>query len=198
MTKMFYDAIVVGAGPAGTMAARYLAQKGVNVAILDKEEFPRDKPCGGGLTYRVLKRFPELQPSIERLILNQPHGMHFYFPDLSDITYTYDEPIVISLVSEIPHSAIHWHDHSMVHLLYGLEGFGYGWVFPKQDYNIIVKTVAKHEGMKKAFTDYFMGKTRYRDLKRSLIVHFLPQYLKLQIAKVFRSLPFLGGKDHFR
>lgn len=44
------DVIVVGAGPGGSAAAYYLAQAGVDVAILDKATFPRDKICGDGLT----------------------------------------------------------------------------------------------------------------------------------------------------
>ena len=43
------QAIVVGAGPAGATAAFYLARAGVDVILLDKESFPRDKPCGDGL-----------------------------------------------------------------------------------------------------------------------------------------------------
>lgn len=48
-----YDAIVVGAGPAGSTAARKLALAGARVLLLDKVKFPRDKPCGGGLTFRA-------------------------------------------------------------------------------------------------------------------------------------------------
>lgn len=39
------DCIVVGAGPAGTAAAITLAERGFQVALLDKARFPRDKPC---------------------------------------------------------------------------------------------------------------------------------------------------------
>lgn len=49
-----WDVIVIGAGPAGTAAAARLHQHGVRrVLVLDRERFPRDKPCGGGLTGRV-------------------------------------------------------------------------------------------------------------------------------------------------
>jgi geranylgeranyl reductase family protein len=48
---------VVGAGPAGSTAAKFLSEKGFNVLLLDKEKFPRSKPCGGGLPIRVLNRF---------------------------------------------------------------------------------------------------------------------------------------------
>ena len=48
-----YDVIVAGAGPAGSTAARLLAQHGASVLLLDKHRFPRDKPCGGGVTMRA-------------------------------------------------------------------------------------------------------------------------------------------------
>ena len=49
------DVVVVGAGPAGSSAAYALAQAGLTVRLLDKEDFPRDKPCGGGLTTKTIK-----------------------------------------------------------------------------------------------------------------------------------------------
>jgi len=45
-----YDAIVVGAGPAGSMAALASARNGKNVLIIDTHQFPRKKVCGGLLT----------------------------------------------------------------------------------------------------------------------------------------------------
>ncbi|MGX1481342.1 flavin-dependent dehydrogenase [Streptomyces griseus] len=44
--------IVVGAGPAGSAAALHLARAGVDVLLLEKGTFPRDKVCGDGLTPR--------------------------------------------------------------------------------------------------------------------------------------------------
>jgi len=66
---MIYDAIVVGAGPAGSTAARLLAARGASVLMLDKHRFPRDKPCGGGVTLRAAS-VPDmdLSPVIERTI----------------------------------------------------------------------------------------------------------------------------------
>jgi geranylgeranyl reductase family protein len=49
------DVIVVGAGPAGSTTAFYLAQAGLDVLVLEKSRFPREKVCGDGLTPRAVK-----------------------------------------------------------------------------------------------------------------------------------------------
>ncbi len=49
------DVIVVGAGPAGSTTAYHLAQAGVDVLLLEKTTFPREKVCGDGLTPRAVK-----------------------------------------------------------------------------------------------------------------------------------------------
>jgi menaquinone-9 beta-reductase len=49
------DVIVVGAGPAGSTTAYYLAQAGLDVLLLEKSQFPREKVCGDGLTPRGVK-----------------------------------------------------------------------------------------------------------------------------------------------
>src|SRR5579862_5242470 len=46
------DVIVVGAGPAGSSAAYWLANAGLDVLLLEKTSFPREKVCGDGLTPR--------------------------------------------------------------------------------------------------------------------------------------------------
>lgn len=48
------DVIIVGAGPGGSAAAHVLAQQGLDVLLLDKADFPRDKTCGDALTPRAL------------------------------------------------------------------------------------------------------------------------------------------------
>jgi len=50
-----FDVIVIGAGPAGSTAADLLAKKGFKVLILDKKAFPRDKLCGGLITWKTVK-----------------------------------------------------------------------------------------------------------------------------------------------
>jgi geranylgeranyl reductase family protein len=49
------DVIVVGAGPSGATTAYYLAQSGLDVLLLEKSRFPREKVCGDGLTPRAVK-----------------------------------------------------------------------------------------------------------------------------------------------
>jgi geranylgeranyl reductase family protein len=49
------DVVVVGAGPAGSATAYHLARTGLDVALLEKTAFPREKVCGDGLTPRAVK-----------------------------------------------------------------------------------------------------------------------------------------------
>lgn len=55
----YYDAIIIGAGPAGSSAAIYLAQRGAGVLLLEEKRMPRGKLCGEFIT-------PECFPSLER------------------------------------------------------------------------------------------------------------------------------------
>ncbi len=60
------DAVVVGAGPAGSTAAYRLASAGATVMLVDRQSFPRDKPCGGGLTGRAVSVLPiDVTPVVE-------------------------------------------------------------------------------------------------------------------------------------
>lgn len=51
---MIYDTVIIGAGPAGAYAGCMLAKVGLKVALVDRRDFPRDKLCGGLLTYKTL------------------------------------------------------------------------------------------------------------------------------------------------
>lgn len=55
------DALIVGAGPAGSTCARQLRRAGMDVILLDRAQFPRDKVCGGWITPAVLQEL-EIQP----------------------------------------------------------------------------------------------------------------------------------------
>ena len=57
------DVLVVGAGPAGSAAAAWAARAGLDVTLVDSETFPRDKPCGDGLTPRAIAELDSLGAS---------------------------------------------------------------------------------------------------------------------------------------
>jgi geranylgeranyl reductase family protein len=77
------DLIVVGAGPGGSATAYYAARAGLEVLLLDRQEFPRDKPCGDGL-------MPHAAEEITLMglgdWLNEPH--HGKFSGFSIYTQT--------------------------------------------------------------------------------------------------------------
>ncbi|WP_044090529.1 FAD-dependent oxidoreductase, partial [Mycobacterium tuberculosis] len=54
------DVVVVGAGPAGSAAAAWAARAGRDVLVIDTATFPRDKPCGDGLTPRAVAELHQL------------------------------------------------------------------------------------------------------------------------------------------
>jgi len=56
--KLDYDLIIIGGGPSGALTAYHALMAGLRVLIVEKEVFPRVKPCAGGLTGRVLKWLP--------------------------------------------------------------------------------------------------------------------------------------------
>jgi geranylgeranyl reductase family protein len=61
------DALIVGAGPAGAYLGYLLGRQGVDVAIIDKQEFPRDKVCGGGVSRKAIDLLEfDLGPVVQR------------------------------------------------------------------------------------------------------------------------------------
>ena len=54
MTQINADVAIVGAGPGGSTLAALLARRGLSVALIDRDAFPRDKLCGEFLSYDAL------------------------------------------------------------------------------------------------------------------------------------------------
>ena len=57
--------IVAGAGPAGSVCAYLLLKAGIDVVLLDKAQFPRDKICGGGLTHKAYELLSDIYPNFQ-------------------------------------------------------------------------------------------------------------------------------------
>ncbi len=80
-----YDVVIVGAGPAGCTCAYQLAGKGIKVAILEKEIFPRDKTCGDALSTDVVNQLYRMDPALAKQFQEQvekkaSHGIRFFSP----------------------------------------------------------------------------------------------------------------------
>jgi len=89
VTSGHQDVLIVGGGPAGAAAAIVCARAGVNVTVIDKATFPRDKICGDGLTSGALRLSEELglRPShvpswkvIDDVYIRSPSGHRAHFP----------------------------------------------------------------------------------------------------------------------
>ena len=73
-----FDVVVIGAGPAGSTAAYRLASAGANVLLADRARFPRDKPCGGGLTDRAVDQIPvDVTPVVEDAVSTLDLGLRY-------------------------------------------------------------------------------------------------------------------------
>ena len=90
-----FDAIVVGAGPAGAAAARGLAAGGARVCLLERARFPRNKPCGGGITTRALSRFPWLEAGLPRIATHWVSRLYLEAGDGKHVVLTSERPAVL-------------------------------------------------------------------------------------------------------
>ncbi|TAM81417.1 MAG: NAD(P)/FAD-dependent oxidoreductase [Acidobacteria bacterium] len=72
------DAIVVGAGPAGSTAAKLLADRGYSTLLIDRSNFPRHKTCASWINRLAFERFAYLRNSLSDLVENPFYGVAFY------------------------------------------------------------------------------------------------------------------------
>lgn len=99
---MIYDAIVVGSGPGGAIAAATLAQRGKSVLLVDRQSFPRDKVCGDGLPGNVMEMLiKELGIDIQKagLKYQQIYGIDMVAPSGSTLLVREKPSAYYSMVS---------------------------------------------------------------------------------------------------
>jgi geranylgeranyl reductase family protein len=89
MTRV--ELLIVGAGPAGSFAAELLAKGGAKVALFDGRPEGEPKACGGGVTAKALKAWPQLLNAVGRTI----HELDLYSPSSKKLHLELDEPFAI-------------------------------------------------------------------------------------------------------
>jgi len=80
---MDFDVIVAGAGPAGSSTAKFLADTGARVALVDAARPPRPKPCGGWINVQAIRRFPFLDAVRRRAGAVAFRQLLFHSPDFT-------------------------------------------------------------------------------------------------------------------
>lgn len=86
-----FDLLIVGAGPAGSFAAELLAKSGAKVALFDGRPEGEPKACGGGVTAKALKAWPQLLNAVGRTISE----LDLYSPSSKRLHLALDEPFAI-------------------------------------------------------------------------------------------------------
>jgi geranylgeranyl reductase family protein len=72
------DALIVGAGPGGSTAAYHLARHGLNILMVEKASFPREKVCGDGLTPRAVVQLRRLGIDVDDPRFERHQGLRIY------------------------------------------------------------------------------------------------------------------------
>lgn len=86
MTQRF-DLAIVGGGPAGSAAAWQATQAGARAVVLDKAEFPRDKPCGDGLTARAVSYLQKMGLADEVAKFHQVNRVRVFSPSAWELSF---------------------------------------------------------------------------------------------------------------
>src|SRR4029453_6982661 len=86
-----FDVLIIGAGPAGSFAAELLAKGGARVALFDGRPPGEPKACGGGVTAKALKAWPQLLNAVGRTV----NELDLYSPSGKKLHLKLDEPFAI-------------------------------------------------------------------------------------------------------
>ena len=86
MTERF-DLVIAGGGPSGSAAAWQAVQTGAKVVVLDKASFPRDKPCGDGLTARAVSYLQKMGLADEVATFHRINRVTVYSPSRWELSF---------------------------------------------------------------------------------------------------------------
>ncbi len=82
MSKYDYDLIIVGAGPAGIVSSIYANREGLDVLLIEKEEVPRIKTCGGAISVKAENTLKSIDIELDKKIIeNDVYGINIHKPD---------------------------------------------------------------------------------------------------------------------
>lgn len=94
---MIYEVLIVGAGPAGSIAAECLSKKGISVCLFDGRGEDEPKACGGGVTTKSFNYYPHLMHAAARSI----NTVNLHSPTGRSVSVLLDEPFAIFSRTEL-------------------------------------------------------------------------------------------------
>lgn len=90
MITEHFDLLIAGAGPAGATCAMALEKSGLRIAVIDKDDFPRDKICGDFIAAKGVRELVSVKPELHERLAKYPRKVvntktHFYVNDLDPL-----------------------------------------------------------------------------------------------------------------
>jgi geranylgeranyl reductase family protein len=156
------DACIVGAGPAGSIAAERLAQTGAHVLLLDAQKFPRYKCCAAGVLWHNIADFPEIEPVIEnfnyKMVIHPPSRQREFFIESDDhylLGQTYRATLDDHLAKLAVKAGVEFREEHRVDKVRLLDGNGgisisVHDIASETDYEVEAKIVIGADGVKSA------------------------------------------------
>ncbi|HXZ95939.1 MAG TPA: NAD(P)/FAD-dependent oxidoreductase [Burkholderiales bacterium] len=88
------DVLIVGGGPAGSTCARQLVDAGLDVLVMDKHNFPRDKVCAGWITPAVVKSLHlDLADYSQNCVIQPVYGFQTSIIGATEVETRYRDPV---------------------------------------------------------------------------------------------------------
>ena len=85
---MKYDVVIIGAGPGGVAAAHNFINNGVSCILIDKQKFPRNKLCAGGITnkaFELMKSLKLEEFDIRNVVVSEGASLYLEYEHIADI-----------------------------------------------------------------------------------------------------------------